>query len=87
MNIGLLDPSRKDALKLLRGELDSMNQKGQTDLQYSELRVFLVLGSQFISVLEEHYGVSSAQVQAMGATGIDPTLEMFLESEGQRAGS
>lgn len=76
LNIGLLDPSRKDAaeecLKIAAARLGQGGIQGTT--------VFLVLADQFLTVLRQTYGVAESEVGSKEPPYIDETLALFLEN-------
>ncbi len=74
LNLGLLDPSRQDAIEaaseIARPVIDS----------FTGIKTYLVLAHDFVPVLEKVYRVPTESLAAMPADALDPTLKMFLES-------
>ena len=79
LNVGLLDPGRRDALadieKAVRAQIPGQRSK-----------VFLVLADQFLDVLDKVYGVSRAALLRRPEEQLDPTLRLFLTEEDGREG-
>jgi hypothetical protein len=76
LNLGLLDPSRRDAVdEAMRAAVTKLG-----DGQVQGVKVFLVLADQFLSVLSRVYGMDDAELRGRDASQVDGTLAMFLES-------
>lgn len=75
LNIGLLDPERKDAV-------DELIQRAGERLgagQVQGTKVFLVLADQLLEVIAQVYGKSETDLRRMDLAKVDPTLAMFFE--------
>ena len=73
MNLGMLDPGRKDSLKAAEDEARANKAES------SRTKVFLVLAEQFLDVLQTVYGISRAEIAKRSPEEVEPTLLMFLE--------
>lgn len=77
LNLGLLDPARKDAadeaLRLAVAKLGAKEVQG--------VKVFLILADQYLQILHDTYGVTDAVIQGHDPAQIDGTLSMFLEHD------
>jgi hypothetical protein len=72
LNVGMLNPSRKDSLL----ELEALARAAG----YDSVQVFLILASHCLTVLEKRYQLSAHHIRQLGSDKIDPTLGMFLET-------
>jgi hypothetical protein len=85
LNVGLLDPGRQDAKLAIAAATESQGE----GKKYTQLKFFLVLADQFLSILQSVYGVNpetlrkenrDSKLQGQGLQdGIDKTLAMFIE--------
>jgi hypothetical protein len=73
LNIGLLDPGRKDAVEAIERLLQDKTSN------YDAIKVFLVLADQFIEVVQSVYGVSDKEIHAKATEDLDRTLALFVE--------
>ena len=82
LNLGLLDPSRKDLEQLIHSA-----KALATDLlgeEIHDVKLFLILADQFLEVLDEVYQVSDSQMREKAAqkeSALDGTLQMFIETQ------
>jgi hypothetical protein len=75
LNIGLLDPSRKETIK----ETERL-AKERMGKDYSGIHTYLVLADQFVDVLQTVYHLSETDIRERKTGTIDPILHAFLES-------
>jgi len=75
LNVGFLDPTRKDSIAAVEA-----TAKAALGPAYGGLKVYLVLADEFLEVLETVYGVSEERLKDKVALGMDQTLQSFLES-------
>jgi hypothetical protein len=71
LNLGMLDPGRKDAIVAAQKEASLEGNATST-------RIFLVLADQFLDVLQSVYGLSADDLAARSPDQLDPTLGLFL---------
>lgn len=69
LNIGLVDPSRRDAIR----DIEDWAKKRE----FAGVRVYLVLPDALLKVLESRYQVTATELSKF--TRMDPTLRMFLD--------
>jgi len=72
LNLGMIDPGRKDAIELAEKEAGP---------EFTRSKRFLVLADQFISVLYSVYELSPAQLMKIPSEALDRTLSLFLEEK------
>ncbi len=75
LNLGLLDPSRKDVLEACSDKARSSMAEGE----FAGVKTYLVLAPEFVAVLEKQYGVAPAAIGQEGRFELDPTLQMYLD--------
>jgi hypothetical protein len=79
LNVGLLDPSREDAVLAVESALKEKHRN-----EVDGCKVFLMLADQFLAVLENCYGLKLEDVRKIAEKlpppgAADQTLDMYLE--------
>ena len=76
LNVGLLDPSNAQSLarviQTVQGRLGADS--------FDKTKVFLILADQYLDVLQKVYGMDDQKIRAVGASALNETLAMYLES-------
>lgn len=73
LNIGLIDPSRKDAIEAIHARAQEVLGAGN----WVGTKRYLILADEFVNVMERVYKVAPAQ---MASDASDPTLRLFLDA-------
>jgi hypothetical protein len=73
LNIGMLDPGRKDALAAAEKEVRTHGH------DFKNTKVFLLLADQFLNVVQSAYGLSLDEIASRPSENLDRTLALFLE--------
>jgi hypothetical protein len=84
LNLGLLDPSREDALGFAEIRLNELKQRQDPSHRkvlegIQGIKVFLVLTEQFLGILHAVYQVGEETVRGRDAASLDPTIVMYLD--------
>jgi hypothetical protein len=84
LNLGLLDPERRDSVAFAEMRLSEVQQlpdhphrKILNGIQAT--KVFLILSDQFLGILHSVYGVREENVRSKDAASLDPTIVMYLD--------
>ena len=75
LNIGLIDPSRQDALEAVKAHASEVLGAGS----WAGTKPYLILADEFVSVLERVYKVPHGKMAKFET--VDPTLKLFLDAE------
>ena len=75
LNLGMLDPARKDFQTAAEQEIQSKER-------FDKTRVFLILADQYLEVLQSVYGMSQEDIARRPSSAVEPTLAMFLGGKG-----
>ena len=80
LNIGMLDPSRKEAVERAFALAKSRKGAEVDGATLAEPKVFLVLADQYLAVLRSVYGVADSGVaEAVRGGRVDPVLSLYAE--------
>jgi hypothetical protein len=72
LNLGLIDPGKKEALEIARKEAGP---------EFKAIKTFLISTDQFLSVLSAHYGLSADQLLRKPKGELAPTVSLHLMKE------
>ncbi len=76
LNLGLLDPSRAEAVEEVMKAATA--RYGASTIH--GVKVFLILADQFLTVLKHSYGLENKQLLARPESDLDDTLTLYLEN-------
>lgn len=74
LNLGMLTPS-KELVDGIEKEL-----RAQVGGKFEQLKVFLLLGDQFLNVLKTRYGVNEGELARRPAGSVHPALALLLDA-------
>ncbi len=74
LNLGLLAPERQESVI----QAETIAKERLANLYGT--KVFLVLADQFIQTLNQAYKIPTDQISTKATEGLDPILEMFIQS-------
>jgi hypothetical protein len=74
LNVGLVDPSRKESLDAVKAEVTQALGEGVC----VGTKQYLILADEFVSVLEKVYQVPPNTIAELDA--VDPTVKLFVDS-------
>jgi hypothetical protein len=84
LNLGILDPNRKDSLDFAEAKLKEIQAQADHSLRKAlgsaqGIKVFLILTDQFLGILRSAHGVTEDTIRGKDAAVLDPTIVMYLD--------